>query len=995
MDAFANFVIGHRKAILALSVLLTLAAAGLMTRLKVNADFESYLSPTEPVIMRSKEVGKAFGSNKTAVMLIESKDAFAPDVLRGVARLTRAYKDQPGVVSVISLTNIVDVKKTDTGLEVTDLYPGDAILDDAGKLAELKRYTLGKSTYANFLVSPDGKYTAIYVSLAEEAPKDVVAKALRAATETAWPEAGRPAKITYAGEPMLMTYLNHIVVRDMVVLVPLVIVLLVLILYGSFRALRGVVLPMAAVLMATVVTFGVMGLTGAPLTIIAAIMPVVLISNGSAYGIHVLNFIALSHAKAPDSPGAVRAALKLVTVPILNSAVTTFIGFLSFVAGVLTIFEDFGIYTAVGITASLLFALFFVPAVVAGLQPPKPSGKAGAADETAAASFLNKPLTRLADALHAHQRLAFVVVVVLTAALVPGILRVKSDFDILGFFLPESEPRQADAVMTREFGGTMAYQVHVKGPIKDPLVMGEMYRVHKHLRRAIRSTLVNSIADVIADMNDSLNGQRAVPLTKSGVESLYLLMDGKSQLKQIVTPAADQALIAGRLAQKGSALTKQSVAAVDKLIEEKLRTRLVALPYASVADPAKREELAGLVADELLDDLGADLDYAGRALREPASLRPLLLAAAGRPADAAALSADDRKKIVSTYLGAEDCDLVVEDALRDSLATALAQVAAPSADALEKQIRETAPALAGDEQGVGLAAAAMSRLLSEEAARRDQERLVGAILRASDPQGEPAALLLSELRGDLARLAAPSWPVTPEKYAALAGKPPDPAAVVALSASQAGQPITSTTIMDGVVESQIYSLVLCLALVLVVMVVQMRSLKGGALAMAPIVFTLVLNFGVMGYLGVTLNIVTALIASLAIGIGIDYTIHTSYRVRFEAALGGTQREVLERVFKSTGRAVLINALAVMAGFLVIVFSEISAIREFGWLSALSIGVAALAALTLYPVLVMALDPRYITPAAPGPTPDATPNPPTGPNPDPPAPQPQPSQGGTP
>jgi hypothetical protein len=147
------------------------------------------------------------------------------------------------------------------------------------------------------------------------------------------------------------------------------------------------------------------------------------------------------------------------------------------------------------------------------------------------------------------------------------------------------------------------------------------------------------------------------------------------------------------------------------------------------------------------------------------------------------------------------------------------------------------------------------------------------------------------------------------------------------------------------------------------MIIQLRSLVRGLISMVPILFTLAVNFGLMGYLGVTLNLATALIASLAIGIGIDYTIHTAYRIHIESGQGGTAREVLDRVFLSTGRAVLINALAVIAGFLVIVASELNIIKQFGGLSALSIGIASIAALTIYPVLIMTLDPRYIAPAA--------------------------------
>ena len=490
MEAFARFIVRFRVAILVVSALMTLGAGALMTRLKVDTDFANYISPDDPIVQRVRQAGEVFGSSHTVVVLVESKDSFAPEIVQAIARLTKGFRNEPGVSSVMSLTNIVDIKKTASGLEVADLIPSQALGDPAA-LAEVKRYTQGKSSYSSFLVSADGQFTAIYINIAESAKKDEVAKRLRVVTETLWPEASRPAKVHFAGEPMIMNYLDRIIVQDMVVLVPLVVLLLLGILYFSFRTLRGVVLPMLAVLMATVVTFGIMGLAGSPLTIIAAIMPVVLISNGSAYGIHMLNFISLSYDQNRDSAGAVRVALGLVTVPIMNSAITTFIGFMSFVMGLLTIFESFGIYTAIGIAASLLFALTFIPAVVCCLKPPAASAKSG--DEGAtAATFLSRPLAAVAHMIHDHPRAVLAVAAATTLAAAPGIFRLQSDFDMLSFFKETSEPRQADALMTREFGGTMAYMIHVKGPVKDPLVLGEIYRLQKHLRHTLGSTRVNS-----------------------------------------------------------------------------------------------------------------------------------------------------------------------------------------------------------------------------------------------------------------------------------------------------------------------------------------------------------------------------------------------------------------------------------------------------------------------------------------------------------------------
>jgi hypothetical protein len=969
MQAFADVVIRHRKAILALAVVASIGAGALMTTLTVDTDFANYLSQADPAIRHSKEVGEAFGSNYTAVVLVESDDSFAPEVLRGIQRLTRGFQDDPGVASVISLTNVVDVRKTEAGLEVADLFPGEAALDDPAALAELRRYTLGKATYQNFLVSADGRFTALYVNIAENARKDVVAKALRARAEALWPAAGRPATLSFAGEPMMMNYLDHIIIRDMTVLVPLVVVLLVGILYLSFRTLRGVLLPLGAVLMATAVTFGLMGLTGTSLTLIAAIMPVVLLSNGSAYGIHMLSFIALNSDHARDSSDAVRAALRLVTVPILMSAITTFIGFMSFVLSVLTLFQTFGIFTAVGIAASLFFALTFIPAAVCSLKLPRTTVSSGGRGATAA-SFLDRPLVGVAHLLHDHPRTVLAVSLVLVLALVPGIFRLRIDFDMLSFFAEGSEPRRADSVMTREFGGSMNYSVHVRGPVKDPLVLGEMYRLHKHLRQTLGSSAVNSIAEVIADMNDSLNGQRAIPSTRAGVESLYLLMEGKAQLNQLVTPAADQALVTARLPRTSSATTSPTVRAVDDAIATVLRPQLVALPLDAVV-PAQRPALAALVVDELLADVAADLAHAGRTLPDAAPLRPLLLAAVGRPPDPGALSVDDRQHLIASYLEAADCDLELEDpALRDRLSRELAALPAPTADTLARQLRTTAPALGDDEEGVRLAVAAIGARLGEEITRREHARLLDAILAASAPPGDAAPALASELRGELSRLDARVWPVTPARYASLVGEPPAADAIVHLSGQQSGQPMVFGTIIDRLGESQVNSLILCLVLVLIVLVIQMRSLRRGAMAMVPILATLAVNFGLMGYLGFTLNLATALIASLAIGIGIDYTIHTAYRLRIEARRGGPLRQVLERVFLTTGRAVLINALAVMGGFLVIVASELIIIKHFGGLSALSIGMAAIGALTIYPVLVITLDRDFLTTTAEPPAPPA-------------------------
>ena len=115
MEAFARFIVRFRVAILVVSALMTLGAGALMTRLKVDTDFANYISPDDPIVQRVRQAGEVFGSSHTVVVLVESKDSFAPEIVQAIARLTKGFRNEPGVSSVMSLTNIVDIKKTASG----------------------------------------------------------------------------------------------------------------------------------------------------------------------------------------------------------------------------------------------------------------------------------------------------------------------------------------------------------------------------------------------------------------------------------------------------------------------------------------------------------------------------------------------------------------------------------------------------------------------------------------------------------------------------------------------------------------------------------------------------------------------------------------------------------------------------------------------------------------------------------------------------------------
>jgi predicted RND superfamily exporter protein len=159
-----------------------------------------------------------------------------------------------------------------------------------------------------------------------------------------------------------------------------------------------------------------------------------------------------------------------------------------------------------------------------------------------------------------------------------------------------------------------------------------------------------------------------------------------------------------------------------------------------------------------------------------------------------------------------------------------------------------------------------------------------------------------------------------------------------------------------VTMSQILSIVISILIVFVIIALANRSIVAGILAAVPISLAILCNFGIMGIAGITLNMGTALIASLAVGIGIDYTIHFMEFFKVEYREGG---DFLKRTFSGCGRAIIINAVSVGGGFAVLAFSQFRMLAELGGLIALNMLITAIVSLTVMPVLFTLVKPKFI------------------------------------
>jgi predicted RND superfamily exporter protein len=156
------------------------------------------------------------------------------------------------------------------------------------------------------------------------------------------------------------------------------------------------------------------------------------------------------------------------------------------------------------------------------------------------------------------------------------------------------------------------------------------------------------------------------------------------------------------------------------------------------------------------------------------------------------------------------------------------------------------------------------------------------------------------------------------------------------------------------VVSQISSFATAFVTVFAVIFAVFRSWRFGALAIVPNLFPVLAVFGVMGWLGITLNVATVMLASVALGIVDDDTIHFISRYRRETAHGVGTDEAIVIATRSEGRAALTTALINSCAFMVLALSEYKPSAWFGGMLALTMGVAFLAEVFILPATIKAM-----------------------------------------
>ncbi|MDR0685452.1 MAG: MMPL family transporter [Spirochaetaceae bacterium] len=163
-----------------------------------------------------------------------------------------------------------------------------------------------------------------------------------------------------------------------------------------------------------------------------------------------------------------------------------------------------------------------------------------------------------------------------------------------------------------------------------------------------------------------------------------------------------------------------------------------------------------------------------------------------------------------------------------------------------------------------------------------------------------------------------------------------------------------------VVNSVWVSMIIAFAALFFIVSFFNRSVFAGLIGVIPLIALVLLNFAVMGFLGIRLSIATAMIASVSMGIGIDYTVHFMETYKKEAADANHSGDFIFYAYRTSGIAIIADAVSTGLGFAVLMLSQFTTLAQFGLLITLSLLMSAVVGLVIIPVILIWTKPKFVT-----------------------------------
>jgi predicted RND superfamily exporter protein len=535
LTKFSKNILANKWLIIVLVCLGTLFFGNELKKLQIDADIVRSLPDDDVDARLLKKIGKNFGSNNMGVIILETDNIYQPSVIEHIQLITDTLSEISGISSVSSLTNIINIKGSDYGIEIGKLVDEYELPKTALEFEKLRNNILNNPMYKGSIVSEDETASLIVFNIENDANVNIIAKEVIEKTTALQ----IPEKLYYIGSPMLVTYISDLMRKDLTTLLPIAFLVIAIILFLSFRSFSGVILPLLIAVISIVWSLGSMAFLGIKMSMISNNIPIIILAIGSAYTIHVINRVNKVRLEEQHSD-TIKTALVYVFIPIMLAALTTIIGFISFIFGsYLDMIVDFGIFTALGTLFACLLSIFFVPAILSVLNFKNNTSKVPK-DDSFITNYLLQPLHQL---ITNKPKTVLLIWLLLIGFSVANLFSIRRSVDIQEYFKRDNPTRLAEQIMVEKFGGTKPIFVYFKGNMQSPAVLKKMLETSAYMEESPEVFTSMSIAKLIDEINYNFTNSRTFPQEIEQIEQLWFLLDGNEVLPRFVNEELTEGII--------------------------------------------------------------------------------------------------------------------------------------------------------------------------------------------------------------------------------------------------------------------------------------------------------------------------------------------------------------------------------------------------------------------------------------------------------------------
>ncbi len=466
--ALVKFILRFRLPLLLLLLGLTVFMAYEASKVQMGYNFSKAIPVDNPKYLDYIQFKQRFGDDgNTLVLGIQSKSFFTANFFNAVSALQQQLKKIHGVEGVLSVPSAVNLVRNDSTSKFEAVkifhapYTAQNLLDsDAKTFKNLPFYRglLYNADLNSYAIGLQLNTALINSKAREKLVNDIVQSAATFQKTTG-------IEVHISGLPFIRTMLAEDISKEMVWFLIGSFILSAVTLMLFFRSASATIMSLLVVAMGVSSSFATMVMFGYKITLLAALIPPLVVVIGIPNCIYFLNKYHTSYKETGDKEQAIITTVSRMGIVTLFCNIAAAIGFAVFALTQSALLKEFGVVAGINIMALFVISLIFIPAVLSYLPPPKPKEVRYLDNK-----FLENILAAIEHWAFNYSKWIYTVTVVIIAFSIMGVMRLKSEG-----FIVDDLPKK-DKIFTdlkwfeSNFKGVMPLDIEVDTKKKNGLI---------------------------------------------------------------------------------------------------------------------------------------------------------------------------------------------------------------------------------------------------------------------------------------------------------------------------------------------------------------------------------------------------------------------------------------------------------------------------------------------------------------------------------------------